>query len=919
MTYDLSKARKNKSPKNLASHQSEALGALSRWYERPQKPYAGTILVLPTGGGKTLTAVRFLCQTALSDGYKVLWLAHTHHLLEQAFKSLEEERGHITEPRRNLTVRVVSGMKEHYPIQKIEPSDDVVIATLQAISKARKEPHASLEIFLRSADGKLFVVFDEAHHAPAPSYRKLIQGLRDQFPKMYVLGLTATPTYTDKSREGWLSKLFPQGIAYQVAPDKLMAEGILAEPVPEQCETNFEPDFDEREYQKWIGTFQDIPENIIEQMAKNKQRNEYIGATYIGNREKYGKTIIFADRWFQCEAIGEYLEKRGVRAGSVYSHDIKGVSKKTADENNKRVLEDFKSGKLDVILNVRMLTEGTDVPDAETAFITRQTTSRNLLTQMVGRALRGPKFGGTEKAYLVFFTDNWRQLINWAEYEMPGGDGEHGVIEYGKRPPLQYISIELVRKLAMQMDSGHNVNAAPFLQLLPSGWYLVDYTAQLNGTDNLEPIKRLVMVFDHEEDGYSSLVNGLLHHIPEKLEEEDVKFEEVRDLIGRLRTQFFPDPAGHFGSNLDQDIFSILRHMAQNNSKPKFFPFEDRKNHDLDLIAEMHIAKDTGPTKKNLELQIEYDRDDRYWKVLYPSYDHFKHHYDGCENRKLRPQPIIESPPPPEPEDDDGPRTPPVPEEMKREIKERDGYKCLCCGTEIGRYLQVDHIDPKYRGGSNDPENLQTLCGRCNSRKGTDTINFRDHETKLKIPPKSLPEFNMPEVAQANNIESWKEFISKTVNFFYKCGAVQEVVIHDGGYHFYTWQVRLHTGNDPNWLEAHLPELAKRIRNARRSFTSKSPSKIIVLPRTKSKSHSVEPVPPKWTEKILTGEVETSEEMNFVGSKDSNKYHHPSCGWAERIPFEDRIWFSTSEDAKNRGYFPCRVCKPKKKGKRDRR
>jgi superfamily II DNA or RNA helicase len=241
-----------------------------------------------------------------------------------------------------------------------------------------------------------------------------------------------------------------------------MAEGILAEPVSEQHQTNFEPDFDEREYQKWIGTFRDIPEDIIEQLAENRARNEYIGATYVGNRKKYGKTIIFADRWYQCEAIAEYLEKRGVNAGSVYSHVTRGVNKKSADENNRRVLEAFKAGKLDVILNVRMLTEGTDLPDAESAFITRQTTSRNLLTQMVGRALRGPKFGGTEKAHLVFFTDNWQQLINWAEYEMPDGGIGGKEPKPGERPPLQYISIELIRKLAIQIDSGLNVNATPF-------------------------------------------------------------------------------------------------------------------------------------------------------------------------------------------------------------------------------------------------------------------------------------------------------------------------------------------------------------------------------------------------------------------------------------------------------------------------
>ncbi|HII07587.1 MAG TPA: DEAD/DEAH box helicase family protein [Methanotrichaceae archaeon] len=904
--YDLSKSRKNNSPKTPASHQSAALEKLSRWYESHPKPHAGTILVLPTGGGKTFTAARFLCKTALSDGYKVLWLAHTHHLLEQAFKSLEEDLGQIAEPRRSLKVRVVSGTKDHYPVYEIKPDDDVVIATLQTISKAHKEHHRALEGFLKSADGKLFVIFDEAHHAPAPSYRKLIQSLRDQIPDMYVFGLTATPTYTDKGREGWLAELFPQRIAYQVAPQKLMAEGILAEPVPEKYDTNFEPDFDEREYQKWIGTFRDIPEDIIGQLAENRARNEYIGATYVGNRERYGKTIIFADRWYQCEVIGEYLEKRGVRAGAVYSHVVKGSSKKTADENNKRVLENFKAGELDVILNIRMLTEGTDVPDAESAFITRQTTSRNLMTQMVGRALRGPKFGGTEKAHLVFFTDGWRQLINWAEYEMPGGDIDSEEPKPGERPPLQYISIELVRKLAMQMDTGLNVNATPFLQLLPAGWYLVDYTAQLNGSDNLEPIKRLVMVFDHEKEAYESLINGSGREDLAGFEDENVQFEDVIGLVEAQKIEFFPEPQSHFGSNLDQDIFSILRHMAQSSSRPKFFPFKERENHDLDMVAKEQIDKDTGPTRLNQELQREYCRYDRYWNVIYPSYGHFKSHYDGCANMILNP---------PSPGENTGEEVehPPVPptDEEKIQIKERDGYKCLCCGST--NRLQVDHIYPKYWGGSNNPENLQTMCGKCNGRKGTDTINFRDHEMKLTTPTESLPKFEMPEGPQANDIERWKEFVSKTINFFYKCGAVQEVVIHDIGYYFYNWQILLYPGNDPKWLEPYLPELLKRIRNAREPTKYGSPNKITVqsLDRkceTKDETPFVGPV--QWIKDKLTGKVETAEVMNFVGSRDSNKYHHPSCGWAKRIPAEDLISFPNPEAAKSRGYFPCRVCKP---------
>lgn len=821
--YDLVKARKNGSPKKPASHQHDALEKLSHWYQNRPTSDVGGVLVLPTGGGKTFTAIRFICNTALSDGYKVLWLAHTHHLLEQAFYGFAEEVGQINEPKPSLKMKVVSGIKTHCTVQNIKPDDDVIIATLQTISKAYKAHHQSLETFLESTDGKLFVVFDEAHHAPAPSYRRLIQNLRNRCADMCLLGLTATPTYTDKSREGWLSELFPQEIIYQVTPQQLMSQGILAEPRPEQHETSFMPDFDEREYQKWVGTFRDIPEDIITQMAENRNRNEHIAATYANNCEKYGKTIIFADRWFQCEAISEFLEKRGIRAGSVYSHIVKGGSKKTADENNKRVLNDFKSGKLDVILNVKMLTEGTDVPDAETVFITRQTTSQSLLTQMVGRALRGPKFGGTDVANLVFFMDNWEHLINWAEYELSGGVGDPEE-KYAKRPPLQYISIELVRKLARQMDSGLNVNETPFLTLLPAGWYLINYVAQLNGSDNLEPIRRLVMVFDHEIEGYRNLISGLSHQNIEEFEDESIQFKDMRKTIETWKNNFFSDIQNHFGSDLDRDIFGICRHMAQNNSPPAFFKFEERENHDLDRIAKEHVDRNLGLREQNQELQTEYERDDRYWKAIYPSYSHFKSQYDGCVNRILNPPTpgshgavIIYHPPPP------------IHQELKRRVKTRDGYRCLCCGTKNESQLQVDHIKPKYRGGPDDIENLQTLCKVCNGLKGIEYINFRDTKTNLTMPPEALPTFEMPAGSFVNDINRWKYFLQKTVNFFYQCGAVNEIVIHEVGYYLDHWQIRLNSGNDPKWLEPHIPGLLKLIRKSKAHTKVRGPKQIVVL------------------------------------------------------------------------------------------
>ena len=55
-------------------------------------------------------------------------------------------------------------------------------------------------------------------------------------------------------------------------------------------------------------------------------------------------------------------------------------------------------------------------------------------------------------------------------------------------------------------------------------------------------------------------------------------------------------------------------------------------------------------------------------------------------------------------------------------IFKRDGC-CLICGNK--KKLTIDHIKAIAKGGTNDLDNLQTLCGVCNGKKGTDEIDYR--------------------------------------------------------------------------------------------------------------------------------------------------------------------------------------------------
>lgn len=48
----------------------------------------------------------------------------------------------------------------------------------------------------------------------------------------------------------------------------------------------------------------------------------------------------------------------------------------------------------------------------------------------------------------------------------------------------------------------------------------------------------------------------------------------------------------------------------------------------------------------------------------------------------------------------------------------------------------------------------------------------------------------------------------------------------------------------------------------------------------------------------------------LVGSSLSDKYHRPSCEWARRISAGNEVWFSDPDDARRRGYVPCKVCRP---------
>lgn len=882
--YDLFKCRRNVSKKPEATHQKETINKLKKWFETEKFP-SGAIVALPTGSGKTFTAVRFLCKNVIAKDYKVLWLAHTHHLLEQAFYSfgpLTEsspegyEVGWIPEPMETLKVRVVSGAPNQFNINQIKPDDNIIIATLQSIANAYKNRHPQLEDFLKSAHGKLFIVFDEAHHAPAPSYRNLILNMRKRFKKMHLMGLTATPTTTDMKKRGWFSVLFPQKIIHQTSMEKLMAEGILAKPIIEEAETDVVPEFDERQYLKWDDNKSEIPQPVITKLAKNIPRNKRIVETYLRNKDKYRKTIIFADRWYQCDSINTLLNSQGISSDVMY-HQM-------GNERNSHILEKFKNNQLDVIVNIKMLTEGTDVPDLDTVFVTRQTTSTILMTQMVGRALRGPKFGGKHDANLVFFHDDWDKTINWAIWDTESWEsikiGNPQPITGKIKEPVEISQKEVTRLLNM-MDSNINVNPGPFLTFMPLGWFKIT-VAEINDDGNPEEIDRLVMVFENEYNNYLQLIEHLQKENLKVFDDEKVEFEAHKDRIKDWSEIFFSGTEKYVG-DITKNIFSIARHLAQNrNESPQFIQFEERKYHDLDAIARKYIDLDYGHAIERQKLSTEYHKDDRYWKVIYYNYELFKFQYNACvewilnqdngyykpiinkENKliqKLKKGTVEEKISAIEVLGDMGLEETIHEEtlqlieniaakdddikvrkaaqcvvdlikklyltvEDKKKIKDRDNYRCLCCGEDTKRYLEVDHIKPRYYEVDNSEDNLQTLCKICNITKSTKTIDFRKKITPLKEAPIEFPGLDKIENLDkwsVRDLKWWNKFLKRNINFFYECNAVNSLQLKD-----MEWNISLYDNNPPLWFKQYLEELTEKINLIRKEHGYIGPQQISI-------------------------------------------------------------------------------------------
>ena len=576
---------------NLYKHQEEAIEKLHATIIKTNKnPFAG-LLVLPTGGGKTLTAAYWLAKNFLDKDKKILWIAHRHELLEQAKLTFHERLAFkdIFVSKKSFNYRIISGIHDK-PIN-IKSSDDILISSKDSLNAGFDHLYNN---WLKG-NKEIFLVVDEAHHATAKTYRKLIKNLKDKVEQFRMIGLTATPFRTVEVEQGLLAKVFPDDIIYKVDLRTLISRGILSKPNFEEVNTDFDMTKllspDQLENLKYFD-IDTIGKETAKTIAENDTRNWIIVNRYKNNKSKYKQTIVFALNQDNAIALKKLFEEVGVNADYVLS-SIKDLATGVtlSSKENKEKIDRFRKGSLEVLINVNILTEGADFPNVQSIFLARPTISSILMTQMIGRGLRGEKAGGTKDAYIVSFIDNWKDKVSWVNPEkllIEENIDFNDVDTETKKQIIRLVSISKIEEFASltnKLIDSTELQKLNFIERIPLGIYHFSILNQIDDDEEREKNCE-VLIYDNIRQSYIDFINALPDFFKKhKLTDKDNLSEsELISLTEMIDDEFFFGCIKYPGYR-EEDIKDILQYYAQTESEPKYIELKDRDKYDLTQVA----------------------------------------------------------------------------------------------------------------------------------------------------------------------------------------------------------------------------------------------------------------------------------------------------------------------------------------------
>ena len=342
-------------PVILRPYQEACVRRVVAAYEQDRR--GQELLVLPTAAGKTVIFSQVIYELAERYGLHALIVAHTDELLNQAAEKYRQVKP-------TAVIGKVGGGIHDY-------GGEVTVASVDTISR----PH-HLTTLQRIGYG--LVVVDEAHRSAAPKYQRVLQAL----PEAFVLKVTATPDRLDGKPISDKPPLYSTDIL------AMIEQGFLCDvkAIAIRTETSLESIHSEGG---------DYREQELEAAIDTPERNRRVAEAYrehaMGRR-----AICFAVTVQHAHNLARAFTSAGIPAAA--------ISGETSLLERKRLYHALRTGEVNVLCNVLVLTEGFDQPLVDCVIMARPTQSRALFIQCIGRGLR---LAPTKKDCLILdLTDN---------------------------------------------------------------------------------------------------------------------------------------------------------------------------------------------------------------------------------------------------------------------------------------------------------------------------------------------------------------------------------------------------------------------------------------------------------------------------------------------------------------------------------
>ena len=326
----------------LRDYQSDICSRVSDAFDK----HRSVMVQMPTGTGKTMVLAELVKRLMMKDeGIRILIVAHRRELIEQI----------------KATVKRM-GLNADNQLSVIN-NQTIIVESIQTISRRI----ATIEF------APSLVVIDEAHHALAKTYKMMW----DAWPDARFLGLTATPCRLNGKG---FTDLFDILVQSWDIPTFIKAKWLSTyDFVSIKADSRTQQLISSLKKRGADGDYQVKEMDAVLNKRPSIERLYNCVMEYAHNR----KGFVYAININHARSIAEYYQSQGVHAVAIDSH--------TPVKERERIISSFRSGGLQVLVNVDIFSEGFDCPDVEFIQLARPTLSLAKYLQMVGRGLRPSK------------------------------------------------------------------------------------------------------------------------------------------------------------------------------------------------------------------------------------------------------------------------------------------------------------------------------------------------------------------------------------------------------------------------------------------------------------------------------------------------------------------------------------------------